>query len=90
MTPAQKQLIKDLLTRQYHLVKTINHKGNVVYKLFDDRQKPLKYVASRVAERAPVWDLLKMNKKRHFTLNLSRVRQLDGRNWIKKQYKIIR
>lgn len=86
MTDAQKRLIKELLSGMY-MMKKPNHKGEVMYKLYSGNVVPHRYVKAKVADKVPVFGLLKMDCKKRITLNLSSVRKLHGKSWIKQQYK---
>ena len=85
MTDQQKDLIWLLLQEDHYLVKTINSKGKEVYKVLEGRQIPVQYFTE--ADVKKVKDVLKSDSKKRMTLNLSAVRQLHGKNYVKMLYK---
>jgi len=84
MTDQQKDLIWLLLQEDHYLVKTINAKGKEVYKVLEGRQIPVQYFTE--ADVKKVKDVLKSDGKKRMTLNLSAVRQLHGKNYLKMLY----
>ena len=66
------------------MVKTINARGTEVYKIFEGRQIPVQYFT--VTNVKKIKDFLKTDSKKRITLNLSAVRQLHGKNYIKMLY----
>ena len=84
MTDQQKDLIWLLLQEDHYLVKTINSKGKEVYKVLEGRQIPVQYFTE--ADVKKVKDVLKSDSKKRMTLNLSAVRQLHGKNYLKMLY----
>ena len=84
MTKKQKDLIWLLLQEQHYLVKTINARGKEVYKVFEGRQIPVQYFTEANVKK--IRDFLKTDSKKRMTLNLSAVRQLHGKNYIKMLY----
>jgi len=84
MTDQQKDLIWLLLQEDHYLVKTINAKGKEVYKVLEGRQIPVQYFTE--ADVKKVKDVLKSDGKKRMTLNLSAVRQLHGKNYVKMLY----
>ena len=85
MTDQQKDLIWLLLQEDHYLVKTINAKGKHVYKILEGRQTPVQYFTE--AEVKKIKDILKSDSKKRMTLNLSEVRKLHGKNYVKMLYK---
>ena len=85
MTDQQKDLIWLLLQEDHYLVKTINSRGKEVYKILEGRQIPVQYFTE--ADVKKVKDVLKSDSKKRMTLNLSAVRQLHGKNYVKMLYK---
>ena len=85
MTDQQKDLIWLLLQEDHYLIKTINSKGKEVYKVLEGRQIPVQYFTE--ADVKKVKDVLKSDNKKRMTLNLSAVRQLHGKNYVKMLYK---
>ena len=84
MTDQQKDLIWLLLQEDHYLVKTINSRGKEVYKILEGRQIPVQYFTE--ADVKKVKDVLKSDSKKRMTLNLSAVRQLHGKNYVKMLY----
>jgi len=85
MTKKQKDLIWLLLQEDHYLVKSINARGKEVYKILEGRQIPVQYFTEANVKK--VKDFLKSDNKKRMTLNLSAVRQLHGKNYIKMLYK---
>ena len=85
MTDQQKDLIWLLLQEDHYLVKTINSRGKEVYKVLEGRQIPVQYFTE--ADVKKIRDVLKSDSKKRMTLNLSAVRQLHGKNYVKMLYK---
>ncbi len=85
MTKQQKDLIWLLLQEDHYLVKSINAKGKEVYKILEGRQIPVQYFTEANVKK--VKDFLKSDNKKRMTLNLSAVRQLHGKNYLKMLYK---
>ena len=85
MTDQQKDLIWLLLQEGHYLVKTINARGKKVYKILEGRQIPVQYFTE--ADVKKVKDVLKSDSKKRMTLNLSAVRRLHGKNYVKVLYK---
>jgi hypothetical protein len=85
MTDQQKDLIWLLLQEDHYLVKTINSKGKHVYKILEGRQIPVQYFTEAEVKR--IKDILKSDSKKRMTLNLSEVRKLHGKNYVKMLYK---
>jgi hypothetical protein len=85
MTDQQKDLIWLLLQEDHYLVKTINARGKKVYKILEGRQIPVQYFTE--ADVKKVKDVLKSDSKKRMTLNLSAVRRLHGKNYVKVLYK---
>lgn len=84
MTKQQKDLIWLLLQDNHYMIKTINARGKEVYKILEGRQIPVQYFT--VANVKKIKDFLKSDSKKRMTLNLSAVRQLHGKNYIKMLY----
>jgi len=84
MTDQQKDLIWLLLQEDHYLVKTINSRGKEVYKVLEGRQIPVQYFTE--ADVKKIKDVLKSDSKKRMTLNLSAVRQLHGKNYVKMLY----
>ena len=84
MTKQQKDLIWLLLQEDHYLVKSINAKGKEVYKILEGRQTPVQYFTEANVKK--VKDFLKSDSKKRMTLNLSAVRQLHGKNYLKMLY----
>jgi hypothetical protein len=85
MTDQQKDLIWLLLQDDHYLIRTINSKGKEVYKVLEGRQTPVQYFTE--ADVKKLKDILKSDSKKRMTLNLSAVRQLHGKNYVKMLYK---
>ena len=85
MTKKQKDLIWLLLQEDHYLVKSINARGKEVYKILEGRQIPVQYFTEANVKK--VKDFLKSDNKKRMTLNLSAVRQLHGKNYLKMLYK---
>ena len=87
LTGAQKHLFNDLLSHsEWYIRKRANHNKNVSYCLFGVKACPIIYVQDRLTNSS-FKTLLKTDSKCRMTLNLNTIRQLDGRSWVKKQYK---
>ena len=84
MTKKQKDFIWLLLQDDHYMVKSINARGKEVYKIFEGRQKPVQYFSELNVKK--IKDFLKTDSKKRMTLNLSAVRQLHGKNYIKMLY----
>lgn len=84
MTKKQKDLIWLLLQENHYMVKAINARGKEVYKIFEGRQIPVQYFTETNVKK--IKDFLKSDSKKRMTLNLSAVRQLHGKNYIKMLY----
>ena len=84
MTKKQKDLIWLLLQEDHYMVKTINAKGKEVYKVLQGRQVPVQYFSELNVKK--IKDILKTDARKRMTLNLSAVRQLHGKNYIKMLY----
>ena len=84
MTKQQKDLIWLLLQEDHYLVKTINARGKEVYKIMQGRQIPVQYFTEATVNK--ISDFLKSDGKKRMTLNLSIIRQLHGKNYIKMLY----
>jgi len=87
LTIIQKTVILHLLTDGY-LILCRNFKGARKFKLFTGKQNPVRWLTDKQMDYR-IKNLLKENKKGIYTLNLNTVRSLDGRSWVKKQYKRI-
>ena len=85
MTKKQKDLVWLLLHDNHYMVKSINARGNEVYKVLKYRQIPVRYFTEINVKI--IKDFLKSDSKKRMTLNLSAVRQLHGKNYIKMLYK---
>jgi hypothetical protein len=85
MTKQQKDLIWLLLQENHYMVKTINAKGKEVYKILEGQQIPVQYFSEASVKK--IKDFLKSDSKKRMTLNLSAVRQLHGKNYLKMLYK---
>lgn len=87
MNATTKRMVCDLLTGN-RMITSLNIKGKMIYKMFTTDMKPLYYVHYRSFK--VVQDLMKKDKNNWLTLNLSLVRQLHGKSWIKQQYKLFK
>lgn len=85
MTKEQKDLIWLLLQEKHYLVKTLNSRGKEVYKILEGRQVPVQYFTEASVKK--IKDVLKSDNKKRMTLNLSAVRRLHGKSYIKALYK---
>jgi hypothetical protein len=85
MTDQQKDLIWLLLQDDHYLIRTINARGKEVYKVLEGRQTPVQYFSE--ADVKKIKDVLKSDSRKRMTLNLSAVRQLHGKNYVKVLYK---
>lgn len=85
ITREQKLLIFHLLTGEYYLMKKPKRSGIDAYKLYKGNQVPVKYYSSATVRK--IFDLLKTDNKRRLSFNLSLVRQLHGKSYIKSLYK---
>jgi len=84
MTPTQKELIDYLLEGMY-LMQKVRANGSSAYKVYKGNQIPVRYFSTDTVAFLRN-GLLKTDKRRRMTLNLSRVRMLHGGSWIKKRY----
>ena len=82
MTVAQKQLVKDLMDGHF-LCKRGNCSGGLSFGLYRDNM----ILVRKVNPGKQIGQLLKRDRFGRYTLNLSSVRQLHGKNTIKKFYK---
>jgi hypothetical protein len=85
MTDKRKDLAWLLLQPHHYLVKTTNTTGRIVYKVYDRKKNPVQYFS--VTDYKYFFWLFKKDHKNRMTLNLSRVRQLNGNNYLKVLYK---
>ncbi len=84
MTKQQKDLVWLLLQKDHYMVKTINARGKEVYKIYEGRQIPVQYFTEANVKK--IRDFLKSDSRKRMTLNLSAVRQLHGKNYLKMLY----
>jgi hypothetical protein len=79
MTPATKKFIMYMLESNFYLMKQPLgiYKSNKAYKLFKDVQVPIMWVSEAMFRY--IEDIVKTNKSRQITLNLSKVRQQHGK-----------
>lgn len=85
MTPEQKQLAFELLTGEYYLALKKRGNGKDAYMLYSGNQNPVRYYSMAIVRMFKM--VLKTDKKKRLTANLSLVRQLHGKSHIKKTYK---
>ena len=85
MTKKQKDLVWLLLQENHYMIKAINARGKEVYKVLKDRQIPVRYFSEINVKK--IKDFLKSDSKKRMTLNLSVIRQLHGKNYLKILYK---
>lgn len=90
MTQTRKHIIDLLLTRHY-LRHSVSITGTACYKLYDPAGSPVKRVSQATIDKLDrfidpkikIWKIVRPGK---ITLNLSSVRRLHGRSYIKKAY----
>lgn len=87
MNRLQKELCFKLLTGGYYLMKSSNHKGKEVYKLYTGNQEIVRHF--KYSDVKPFLEHIKSNDIGRITFNLSKFRQLHGKNYIKKTYKLL-
>lgn len=87
MTDDQKEFISHLLQGKYVMFRMSNE-GKSVYMVYEGKQVPVKYYSRETGDYFK--DYLKKDKKNRLTLNLNQIRQVDGRNPLKKAYREIR
>ena len=84
-----KQSVKELfllLLKDGHYVRTrMNHDRESVYVVYTGKQDPVKSFPRQSGDALK--NFFKKNSYNNYTLNLTKVRQLDGRSFMKKQYK---
>lgn len=80
-------VIRMLNDRTTYLAPKKSHSGTGGYMLYQGNANPVKWFSP--AQVSPLKDLLKKDKNKRLTLNLTLVRQLHGKSFIKQQYKII-
>lgn len=85
MTEKDKDLVWLLLQDKHYLMKTINARGKEVYKILENKQVPVQYFTQANVNK--IKDVLKSDSKKRMTLNLSAVRSLHGKNYVKMLYK---
>jgi hypothetical protein len=88
MTKTQKILVKHLLNGHY-LRKWVNVNRTRCYRLYDASCNPVSNHGEKTVngiDRRLPYKLFKSHKGK-LSLNLSHVRQLHGRTWIKREYK---
>lgn len=91
MTATRKDIIEKLLAG-YYLVSWLNHNRTPCYRLYDPKGNPVKNVEAKTIDtidrlidpKIKIWRIVKPNK---ITLNLTMVRRLHGKSFIKKAYK---
>lgn len=84
LRPTTKVLIKKLLLNGY-LRRRFNHNDEEGYMLYEGNKIPVRFFPEKYVK--PVKDLLKRDDKGNYTFNLSKVRQLNGHAFMKKQYR---
>lgn len=92
MTLAQKHLINRLL-RSCFMRKSINANGAPIYRLYDEKVNPLRSYRPASVDaigRHALYEIFKKDKLGRVTLNLSSVRRLHGKSYLKQAYKKIR
>lgn len=89
MTPDQKALVRDMFSGHW-LRKSRNHNRKDVYKVYDEKGNLYAHVFPRTVngiDKDPEHSVFKGDAKVKMTLNLSNIRKLHGRSWIKQTYK---
>ena len=85
MNSYQKKFFRLFLNPGHYLRIRKNHKGKDGYIMYKGLQEPVMFIKWEWAK--PFLYFLKNDKHNRYTLNISRVRQEDGRTFIKKEYK---
>ncbi len=85
MTKNEKDFIWLLLQPDHYMVQTVNSAGRKVYKVYTGNKQPIQYFSLIIYRKFQA--LLKTDKKKRITLNLSEVRKLHGKKYLKLLYK---
>lgn len=85
VTDLECDLILRMLRGKHYLMHRTNHAGKTGYMMYEGHQDPVKWYSDKTAK--VLHNVLKADTCRRYTINLSLVRQLDGRCYLKKQYK---
>lgn len=85
MTSQQSTLIRYMISGEYYLTARINHHGRKGFMLYKGTQDPVQWFSEKQIKI--IKDLLKADKLRRHTLNLSLVRRQHGKSLIKQLYK---
>lgn len=90
MTPSQKVLVSMLLTG--HFLRLVKRQDKSWYVVYDAKVNPITKVRRSTVDKLdrfidPKLKLWKKGKNGDLTLNLNTVRQLHGKNTLKKMYK---
>jgi hypothetical protein len=81
-----REYLKLMLTGCYAMPRMANE-GDAVYCVYTGNQVPVKYFSKCLAEKYK--ELYKKDDKNRITINLTKVRQLDGRSFVKKFYRAL-
>lgn len=88
MNHLQKTLLLLLLTNDDHyLMKSSDFKRRDIYKLYKGNQELVRVY--KAADYKKLHDVTKKDRKGRLTLNINLIRQLHGKNHIKKTYKLL-
>jgi hypothetical protein len=87
MTKKKSELVElyKLLLKGNYMRTRMNNDRNSVYVVYTGNQLPIRYFKRAIGDKLK--DYLKTDSKGRMTLNLSSIRQLDGRSFMKKTYK---
>jgi hypothetical protein len=84
-TDLQCDLIIKMLRGKHYLRHRSSHTGRPGFMLYSGTQESVRWYSEKTVK--VLHEVLRSDKQKRFTLNLKLVRQLDGRTYIKKQYK---
>lgn len=86
MNLKQRELYRLMLQPGKYIMMRMSNEGESVFMVYEGNQVPVKYFAKK--DGAFLEAYLKMDKKKRRTLKLGVIRKLDGRNMLKKMYKV--
>ena len=84
-TDLQRELIYKMLRGKHYLRHRSSLTGRHGYMLYSGTQDPQRWYSDKTVK--VIREVLRCDKHKRYTLNLNLVRQLDGRSYLKKQYK---
>jgi len=87
MTPTQKMIAERMFRPGYYMAIRTNHHGRKMYMLYHSNAIIDGYVLPATFKFFDQLGVLKKDKNGKYTFNLSAVRQLHGKNSLKKMYK---